>query len=93
MLTSNDPQAVNKALQAVSGNPALQNAMTRVDTILQNIAGSTAARDTGPREGRSSGGKVGTRDYPAKAQSRMEKALKRAPKGISRRNKTINGYA
>ena len=41
------------------------------------------------REQHASGGKVGTRDYPAKKLSRMEKAVARAQKAIAEETKPL----
>jgi hypothetical protein len=83
-LVSTDPMAVREAMTEINKSPALKQAFSKAEIIMQQLAGSEGARAN-----RASGGKVDKRDYPAKRLTRMERALKRAQDSLAEETKPI----
>jgi hypothetical protein len=87
-LLSREPESVKEAVAEIAANPAAMSKLRNISRSLTSIGSSAISRSSAPayaeaRAARAGGGKIGSRDYPAKPLSRMERALARAQKAIS----------
>jgi hypothetical protein len=98
-LVSNDPAAVQEALNAVAGKPQMLKTLRGAyNASLAPIAPVAARgsvefleRPQNDRAQRANGGRIGSRDYPAKKLSALDKAARRAHLDISRELEPVMG--
>ena len=83
-LVSKNPKEVEQAINVISADPQAMKALSSAYAATQTFLAHAGERAT-----RASGGKVGSRDYPAKAASRMERAVKRAAAAISNESRPL----
>jgi hypothetical protein len=81
-LVSDDPADMQEAIKAISGNPKAMDALRRAHSSMTALAGQASSKisarhnEHDPQfsvQYRANGGRVETRDYPAKKQSKLEK--------------------
>jgi hypothetical protein len=83
-LISDDPSAMQEVIGVITQSPKAMNRLRQITQTASAVAPELGNYQTS-RKGRAEGGKV----YPAKAASRMEKAVTRAQKSIAQETKPL----